>query len=685
MIAALAMLALFIRRSPRQAFASIALCGAGVAVATMTAGTLMTAQEGFNRREDKVMWREPSAVPTGDATALVRRSTEIFKGQKIDVVEITAAGPSVANRDLLPVPPGLNRVPDAGQVALSPSLAELIAKTPDDQLGERFGITGGSATATIGEAGLSRPNELVAVIGRSPEQLPLEEQVGESEQVGTSDVGGFRLPGEVSAVTPISAFDSHKRDILLQTYSELGLVAMALVVAPAAMLVGSSAQLTAKRRAQRLAVLRLAGATPWAVRALAAGETALGASLGAVIGVIGAKLVSPLLRQVPMADGTWFSGDLSMPLAKAVGLAVAATATSVLVSVVALRRVAESPLSVARSSNPRTARWPRVLVLISSIIVMVLAAASASTGGSIVALTAGLVTVIASLALIGPWITSVIGRVLGAVARRPSTLIGARRICDDPAASYRVVSAVVLAGLVAGFISAVVPTAAALSQENGSGVSLRISLPAPAVSEMRALAESMGASVTADDGGPNSTESTPVAMAIEPGPHTSIERLRTASSGIRQGIPLVASTDDLWGNATLASDIGKGSMVVLVSSLILAAAASTVLAAASVLDERRTLARLVLAGVAVDTLHRSRRWQMMLPLICATVGSVSLGLGSGVVLMMGFGMKADSLASPSLVDLVGIMAMSVAIGAFSAAITRPILVSVTRTPSPTAW
>ncbi len=674
MIATLRLLPLLLRRSPRQSVAAMALCAAGVAVATMVAGTLLVAQDGLSRREDRLVWREPDAVADRDATALVRRSTELYRGQSIDVVEIAPTDAGAERPGQVPVPPGLTVVPGPGRAAVSPALAALIERVPQEQLGGRFG----QVVDTIGPDGLTRPEELVAVVGRPVGGL------GPAERMG----GGFRaedrIPGDPSPVTPIAAFDDRGTDWMLQTYRELGLVAVALVVVPAAMLVGSSARLTAARRERRLAALRLAGATPWGVRALAAGETALGAAAGALAGVAAARLVAPLLRGVEVAGGSWFGGDLALPPARAALLAATATGISVVVAVVSLRRVTASPLGVARSSEARSARWPRVLALVGSLVVLVLAAASASEGGSAVAMVAALAMVMASLALVGPWITSLIGRVLTTAARRPSTLIAGRRIREDPGASYRVVGAVVLAGLVAGFLAVVVPTAASLTGATGSDRRLEGSAPAAAVSELQQIAGSLGATVSLAGDGEDPTDPTPRQLTVELGEDTSVEQLRTATASLRQGAPLVAPTDDLWGDMTLADDIGRGALVVLVAALLLAAAASTVAAAASVLDQRRTLGRLVLAGVDVGTLHRSRRWQTTLPLVSATTGSIALGLGCGVALMTGFGLQQDRIVDPSVLQLLGVVALSWGIGVMSAAVTRPMLVAVTRSPDPVA-
>ncbi len=59
-------------------------------------------------------------------------------------------------------------MPAAGEYYASPALADLLARTPGDQLGDRFP---GRRTAVVGDAGLSGPDALVVVIGRTPADL----------------------------------------------------------------------------------------------------------------------------------------------------------------------------------------------------------------------------------------------------------------------------------------------------------------------------------------------------------------------------------------------------------------------------------------------------------------------------------------------------------------------------------
>src|SRR5207302_887806 len=74
-------------------------------------------------------------------------------------VDVAATGPDS------PVPPGIPRLPRAGEYYVSPALAALIA-APADQLRDRFA---GHRAGTIGRAALPSPKSLIIVVGHPPD------------------------------------------------------------------------------------------------------------------------------------------------------------------------------------------------------------------------------------------------------------------------------------------------------------------------------------------------------------------------------------------------------------------------------------------------------------------------------------------------------------------------------------
>ena len=93
-------------------------------------------------------------VQPGDGAELWRFGEDYFAGRAIERLDVAALG---ANPPLLP---GLTRLPASGEYAVSPALADLLARTPPDQLGDRFP---GRPAGLLGDAALSTPDELVVV------------------------------------------------------------------------------------------------------------------------------------------------------------------------------------------------------------------------------------------------------------------------------------------------------------------------------------------------------------------------------------------------------------------------------------------------------------------------------------------------------------------------------------------
>ncbi|MFG2671465.1 hypothetical protein [Streptomyces sp. NPDC048445] len=81
-------------------------------------------------------------------------------------------------------PPGIEHLPKAGEVLVSPRLRETLAEQPG-----LAGLLPGRVTGTIGPEGLTGPDELYAYIGRSTGQLPPS-----ARPLAGSDPPGPRLP-----------------------------------------------------------------------------------------------------------------------------------------------------------------------------------------------------------------------------------------------------------------------------------------------------------------------------------------------------------------------------------------------------------------------------------------------------------------------------------------------------------
>lgn len=223
-------------------------------------------------------------------------------------------------------------------------------------------------------------------------------------------------------------------------YLVLSVTAAGLMVIPILTLGGQAARLTLARRDQRLAALRLAGATSAQAAVLTVVETASQAAIGAVIGagmyglsVPALTLISFQERRLGLAElwlGPWL---LAAALAGVVLLAVVSAAVS-------MARVVVTPLGVASRVTPRRLTVLRLVVAVLMLVGWPLLLPVLPMAGVIVFGFA----IVAVINIVGPWLVMLFGMVLAALARRAPTLMAARRIVDNPRTAWRSVSAFAL-------------------------------------------------------------------------------------------------------------------------------------------------------------------------------------------------------------------------------------------------
>lgn len=228
------------------------------------------------------------------------------------------------------------------------------------------------------------------------------------------------------------------------------IVSLLLLLIPVLGFVGQCARIGAVHRDRRLAGLRLAGATPWQVRRIAALETGLACLLGSALATAAA---------VPVLLGVW-----TRPNAFAwAGIAVVAAGVPVLgatAGAVALRRVVASPLGSVRRVRRygRPGRWFLLTGALFAAVAVVAIARTASgprpggLDGPVFVLGAVVVTGTAAVWLVGAT-ARLTGRLLAARTDDPAVLIAAERLADDPWAAARTHAAVLLVTVVGtGFV-----------------------------------------------------------------------------------------------------------------------------------------------------------------------------------------------------------------------------------------
>lgn len=422
-------IALRVLKVDRRTRTSAILTAVGVAVATGLVLLLATLPFATQHREQRALWQGEnfySRGADGPVKMLYSGSKDYFDGQEIIRVDVAVAPGATAAGIALPA--GVPQLPGPGETVVSPALGRLLQGHPADQLGDRFGKPVGA----LGEDGLRFPEQLVALVGHTPDQMP-------------------------ENANPIAGFPSGKAspDGLLMLLSWVGII---VLLVPSLVLVASSARLTAARRERRLAALRLAGATPGQVTNMVAAETTLSAGIGAVLGLLISPALHGLASFVPWAGGTWLAADFALPVGLTVFIALAIPVLVVLAGVLGLRRVLKNPLFATGGHTKKPLHWWRLLALPAAGVFFLVAVTTAKDSGGITMVMAGLFLLVGSAAIVGPWVTSAVGGTFVRIWRRPSSLLAGRRLRDDPKGAYRSSAGIVLAVFAGSMALTLLPT-----------------------------------------------------------------------------------------------------------------------------------------------------------------------------------------------------------------------------------
>lgn len=255
-------------------------------------------------------------------------------------------------------------------------------------------------------------------------------------------------------------------DDLAMTYQALAVVALVLLVVPLASLGGAAARLSARRRDDRLATLRLLGATPATVSALAVIESVVLATVGALAGVVLYFGLVPALALIPFrGEALGVDGVLlGWPALVAVPLGVSLLAA--VSAVVGLRLVVISPLGVRTRQDAPRLHWLRLVIgavvvaLAVGIIAVLQVAASAVMILAMLGLAFG--GALAVQNLVGPWVIRLVARAQAGSAKTPAKLLAARTVLESPKAAWRQVSGVAMTSFMAVFAGSGVAVLGAL-------------------------------------------------------------------------------------------------------------------------------------------------------------------------------------------------------------------------------
>jgi hypothetical protein len=439
-------------QSGREPMLRVLVTAAAVALGVGLLLAALAGVNGLHAQTDRGAWLDTSAQasrPNSASDGLWWLSgTDQFGDQAIDRIDVAATGPNA------PVPPGIAHLPGPGEYDASPALTALLKSEPANELRDRYP---GHQIGTIGAAALPSPNSLIIVIGHTARQL--------SQAPGAVEVGAIQR-------TPASCYacqNTGGSGAVLQFILVGGAVALLL---PVLILIATASRLSAARREERFAAMRLVGATPRQISVVSAVEAVVAAVAGVAVGFALFFVFRPLLYHVPFTGAPLAAGDLSLHsidiLLAVIGVPVAAVVSARL----ALRRVQKSPLGVQRRAAARPPRMARIIPLLAGIAVLAYfdaAGKPGAVGGQLLELLAGFVLLIVGLVLAGPWFTTAGARLMANRASRPATLIAGRRLLDNPKAAFRFISGLVIALFVASAAIGALSSIAAASSSGGGG------------------------------------------------------------------------------------------------------------------------------------------------------------------------------------------------------------------------
>ena len=404
-------LALRVLRADRRTQVSTLLTAAGVAVATGLVLLLVSLPYATKARAERSLWQTFDDAGSGPAEVSWSTAGDEVDGRQITRVDVAP----LVDATSVQLPAGIDRLPAPGEMLLSPDLATLVAGRPAAQLADRFGAR---QAGLLGEDALRFPEQLVVLVGHTPDTMPADAMERSWLGSGSAEV-----------------------DQLLALLSGVGVV---VLLVPSLVLVASASRLTAARRERRLAALRLAGATPAQVMGMVAAETGLAAVAGAILGVASGPLLHMLATWVPWDGGTWIAGDFSLDIAWVLLVAVTIPALVVGAAVAGLRRVVTRPLTATGGHTRKPVSGLRLLFVPAAAGLFFLSLTN-DAGNMMLPIFVSLGILMWSPTVVGPLVTSALGSVFTRTWRRPATLLAGRRLRDDPKAAYRASAGVVLA------------------------------------------------------------------------------------------------------------------------------------------------------------------------------------------------------------------------------------------------
>ncbi|NYF12559.1 hypothetical protein HDC34_000853 [Pseudoclavibacter sp. JAI123] len=242
----------------------------------------------------------------------------------------------------------------------------------------------------------------------------------------------------------------------MQSHGFFAVFALTLLAVPLLTLGVAAARLSARRRDDRLATLRLLGASTTVVTMLAVAEATLIAVVGILAGTALYAALLPVVGLLHFYGGAVGAASLwvGFPIlaATAAGIAVLAAASSF----AGLAAVRVTPLGVRKRDKAPRVKW---LALAGGVVALLVALGLVSLAqgfvsalgivGIVLALFVPFAIGMLAINLAGGPLVGLIGRQMAKRAKTPARLIAGRRLAEAPGVAWRSVSGIAMIAFVA--------------------------------------------------------------------------------------------------------------------------------------------------------------------------------------------------------------------------------------------
>ncbi|MFJ6747026.1 FtsX-like permease family protein [Streptomyces sp. NPDC091266] len=412
--------------------------GLGVCVLLLAAAVPHAMNSALDRGKARTATPVSGHPARSDHSLLMTPVDSAYRGTSLTGRVIRSEGPHA------PVPPGLSRLPDPGELAVSPALADLLASPDGALLKDRFPHR--RITARIGDAGLAHPGELLYYEGSDALREPGD---------GVFRVTGFGDTGNAFRLSPLAALAL--------------MVGCVALLAPVAVFTATAVRFGGERRDRRLAALRLVGADRATTRRIAAGEALAGALLGLLTGAALFLAVRLPISGVSLFGLGFFPSDVVPDTALATLIALAVPAVSTGVTLLTMRRVTVEPLGVTRTAPPLHRRlWWRLLLPAAGVALLLPQATGGLRSGDAASaqLIGGTTLLLLGIAAVLPWLLDTAVARLGRGSRSSQSWhLAVRRLQLNGTSASRSVSGITVA--VAGALAVQLLLAGVQTQPSG--------------------------------------------------------------------------------------------------------------------------------------------------------------------------------------------------------------------------